>query len=128
MVDAAMTNPEGSAAQFLPLLYEVPGHFPVVHIVHISLKRELLCIIIHHLRILKNENLEKVLSVHVQCMAKEMRELWVGLKNALCLAFIDASRVQLMRGGDTSARSQAGDRGDSSGVRKVLWMGRGDCE
>ena len=39
MVDAAVTNPEGSAAQLLTLLYEVPGHLPVVHIVNISLKR-----------------------------------------------------------------------------------------
>jgi hypothetical protein len=40
MVDAAVTNPEGSAAKLLPLLYEVPGDLPVVHIVNISLKRE----------------------------------------------------------------------------------------
>jgi hypothetical protein len=51
MVDAAMTNPEGSAAQLLPLLYEVPGHLPVVHIVNISLK--------YHFKKFKNENLEK---------------------------------------------------------------------
>ena len=38
VVDAAVTDTKWSAAQLLPLLYQVSGHLPVIHVVNILLK------------------------------------------------------------------------------------------